>query len=126
VSPGLFIPVAETSGLILSIGAWVLEQACRQLVAWSTDPALAGLQVSVNVSARQFRHPDFTGQVAALLQQSSVDASRLKIELTETMMIEDIEDTVAKMLILKGMGVCFALDDFGTGYSSLSYLKRLP
>ena len=126
VSPGVFIPVAESSGLILSIGYWVLQEACRQLVAWSGDDALSGLQISVNVSARQFRHPDFTGQVAALLGRTGVDASRLKIELTETMMIEDIEDTVAKMLALKELGVCFALDDFGTGYSSLSYLKRLP
>ncbi|MET0963206.1 MAG: EAL domain-containing protein [Noviherbaspirillum sp.] len=126
VPPGLFIPVAEASGLILTIGDWVLEQACRQLIAWSAAPATASLQMAVNVSARQFRHPDFTAQVSALIRQTGVNASRLKIELTETMMIEDIEDTVAKMLLLKGLGVCFALDDFGTGYSSLSYLKRLP
>ena len=126
VPPGLFIPVAEASGLIVSIGNWVLEQACRQLSAWSTDAATERLQMAVNVSARQFRHPDFTTQVSALLRQTGVNASRLKIELTESMMIEDIEDTVAKMLLLKGLGVCFALDDFGTGYSSLSYLKRLP
>ena len=126
VPPGLFIPVAESSGLILEIGAWVLRQACRQLAAWSSDPLLSQLQMSVNVSARQFRDAGFAGQVTDLLGQTGARPSLLKIELTETMLIEDVEDTIAKMRLLRDLGVCFALDDFGTGYSSLSYLKRLP
>jgi diguanylate cyclase (GGDEF)-like protein/PAS domain S-box-containing protein len=126
VPPGLFIPVAESSGLILQIGAWVLREACLQLAEWSGDPVLSQLQISVNVSARQFRDATFAQQVTDLLGQTGIQPSRLKIELTETMMIEDIEDTIAKMRLLRDLGVCFALDDFGTGYSSLSYLKRLP
>jgi len=104
----------------------VLREACLQLAEWSGDPVLAQLQISVNVSARQFRDATFAQQVSDLLGQTGVQPSRLKIELTETMMIEDIEDTIAKMRLLRDLGVCFALDDFGTGYSSLSYLKRLP
>ena len=126
VPPGLFIPVAESSGLILPIGAWVLRQACLQLAQWRGDALLSRLQIAVNVSARQFRDAGFVKQVTDLLGQHGIQPSRLKIELTETMMIEDIEDTIAKMRLLRDLGVCFALDDFGTGYSSLSYLKRLP
>lgn len=126
VSPAEFIPIAEQSGLILNLGQWVLEQACAQLVAWGKDPATSHLTIAVNVSARQFRHPDFCQQTQDTLSASGADPRRLKLELTESLLLTDIEDAVAKMGVLRSQGVGFALDDFGTGYSSLSYLKRLP
>jgi diguanylate cyclase (GGDEF)-like protein/PAS domain S-box-containing protein len=126
VSPADFIPVAEQCGLIIALGQWVLEQACAQLMAWGTDPATAGLTIAVNVSARQFRHPDFCDQTLELLRTSGANPNRLKLELTESLLLTDIEDAVEKMGTLRATGVGFALDDFGTGYSSLSYLKRLP
>ncbi len=126
VSPAEFIPIAEQSGLILPLGQWVLSQACKQLVAWNTSASTRSLSVAVNVSARQFRHPDFTQQLLDLLRLSGANPYRLKLELTESMLLNDIEDVIAKMGELRSIGVNFALDDFGTGYSSLSYLKRLP
>jgi EAL domain-containing protein (putative c-di-GMP-specific phosphodiesterase class I) len=126
VSPAEFIPVAEQSGQIIALGQWVLEQACAQLVEWSKDPATASLTIAVNVSARQFRHPDFCEQTLELLRTSSANPNCLKLELTESLLVTDIEDAVQKMSTLRATGVGFALDDFGTGYSSLSYLKRLP
>ncbi|MDO8932683.1 MAG: EAL domain-containing protein, partial [Rhodocyclaceae bacterium] len=126
VSPDDFIPLAEESGLILPLGHWVLETACRQLVAWTARPHLAHLTMAVNVSARQFRHPDFVEQVLGVLDRLGVDPKKLKIELTESLLVEDVEETIVKMTTLKARGVGFSLDDFGTGYSSLSYLKRLP
>ncbi|MEC5160385.1 MULTISPECIES: EAL domain-containing protein [unclassified Janthinobacterium] len=126
VSPAAFIPLAEETGLILALGQWVLETACAQLVAWSEWPATARLSVAVNVSARQLRHPDFVADVLAVLASSGADPALLKLELTESLLVDDVEVTIAKMVALKGRGVGFSLDDFGTGYSSLSYLKRLP
>jgi diguanylate cyclase (GGDEF)-like protein/PAS domain S-box-containing protein len=126
VSPLDFIPFAEESGLILPLGMWVLETACAQLKSWSTRPEARHLQVAVNVSARQFRHPDFVPQVLALLDRAGVAPHSLKLELTESLLLDNVEDTIVKMTMLKDRGVAFALDDFGTGYSSLSYLKRLP
>ena len=126
VSPAEFIPLAEESGLILPLGHWVLETACAQLVAWAAQPETQRLTVAVNVSARQFRHPDFVNQVMAILDNSGADPTRLKLELTESLLLDDVEDIIAKMTALKARGVGFSLDDFGTGYSSLSYLKRLP
>ena len=126
VSPAEFIPLAEESGLILPLGHWVLETACAQLVAWADQPETARLKLAVNVSARQFRHPDFVDQVLAILDSSGADPQRLKLELTESLLLDDIEDIIDKMTTLKAQGVGFSLDDFGTGYSSLSYLKRLP
>jgi len=126
VSPGEFIPVAEQSGLILPLGQWVLETACAQLVAWNTSAATRKLSVAVNVSARQFRHPEFTAQLLDLLRLSGANPYRLKLELTESMLLNDFDDVIVKMGELRSIGVNFALDDFGTGYSSLSYLKRLP
>jgi EAL domain-containing protein (putative c-di-GMP-specific phosphodiesterase class I) len=126
VSPAEFIPVAEQTGLILDLGQWVLRVACTQLVAWSADPSTEVLTMAVNVSARQFRHPDFCNQILGLLQFSGANPHRLKIELTESLLLSDIEDAVRKMGELRDIGVGFSLDDFGTGYSSLSYLKRLP
>ncbi|MDB5840821.1 MAG: hypothetical protein JWQ23_2773 [Herminiimonas sp.] len=126
VSPAEFIPLAEETGLILPIGQWVLETACAQLTAWGACPATAGLVMAVNVSARQFRDPDFVKQVLAVLRDTGANPSQLKLELTESILVENVEDTIAKMTTLKAEGVGFSLDDFGTGYSSLSYLKRLP
>jgi EAL domain-containing protein (putative c-di-GMP-specific phosphodiesterase class I) len=126
VTPGEFIELAEQTGLILPIGQWVLQTACRQLVVWAAQPATRELTMSVNVSARQFRHPDFVAQVLAVLEASGADAQRLKFELTESMLLGDVEDAIRKMSELRAHGVRFSLDDFGTGYSSLSYLKRLP
>jgi len=126
VPPTEFIPLAEENGLILPMGRWVLETACDQLVAWSGDPATRHLTVAVNISARQFRHPDFAREVLDILQRTGANPRRLKLELTESLLLDDLEDVIAKMSQVKIHGVGFALDDFGTGYSSLSYLKRLP
>ncbi|MEN3363906.1 MAG: hypothetical protein V7606_1180, partial [Burkholderiales bacterium] len=126
VTPCEFIPLAEETGLILSLGQWVLETACAQLSAWSTRPDTNHLTMAVNVSARQFRHPDFMGQVLAVLDRSGADPRKLKLELTESVLLDSVEDTISKMYALKEHGVGFSLDDFGTGYSSLAYLKRLP
>ena len=126
VSPAEFIPAAEETGLILPLGLWVLETACAQLVAWSSRPETADLNLAVNVSARQFRQPDFVTQVVELLDRTGANARKLKLELTESMLVDNMEEIVAKMSALRALGVVIALDDFGIGYSSLSYLKRLP
>lgn len=126
VSPAQFIPLAEETGLILPIGKWVLETACRQLQQWASDPGTRHLQLAVNVSARQFRQTNFAAQVKEMLNQFSVNPALLKLELTESLVLVDVEDTIQKMQALKQLGVQFSMDDFGTGYSSLSYLKRLP
>lgn len=126
VSPMEFIPLAERNGLILPLGRWILHTACQQLVLWAGQVETAGLSLSVNVSAVQFRSSDFTTMVAGVLAQTGARPERLKLELTETMLIEDLEDAIRNITELKAMGVEVALDDFGTGYSSLSYLKRLP
>lgn len=126
VLPAGFIDVAEDSGLIAPIGRWVLETACAQLRAWSGQPHTRHLQLSVNVSARQFRQPDFEPQVRQMLAQAGVPPGQLKIELTESVVLDDVTDTKQKMLALRAHGVEFALDDFGTGYASLTYLKQLP
>ncbi len=126
VPPMQFIPIAEEGGLILTIGAWVLEEACQQLHVWAQHAGTRQLQLAVNVSARQFRQSDFVGQVEAMLQRFAFDPSRLKLELTESVVLVDLNDTIAKMGALKKLGVKLSMDDFGTGYSSLSYLKMLP
>jgi diguanylate cyclase (GGDEF)-like protein/PAS domain S-box-containing protein len=126
VSPTAFIPVAETSGLILPIGRWVLESACAQLADWAHRPALRDVQLAVNISARQFRQPDFVAEVREMIERRGVDPARLKLELTESLVVEDVEQVIRTMTALKELGVAFSLDDFGTGYSSLTYLKRLP
>lgn len=125
-APASFIPVAEDSGLILPLGRWILEEACRQLVAWADHPQTVGLFVAVNVSAYQFRHPDFVQGVLEVLDQSGANPALLELELTESQLVENVEDVIAKMSVLKDRGVRFSLDDFGTGYSSLLILKRLP
>jgi EAL domain-containing protein (putative c-di-GMP-specific phosphodiesterase class I) len=126
VPPNEFIPLAEDTSLILPLGNWVLETACNQLTAWAKDPGTEHLTLAVNVSARQFRQQDFVSYVSDLIQYTGANPRRLKLELTESMLVKDVEDTIAKMVALKAQGIGFSLDDFGTGYSSLSYLKRLP
>jgi len=126
VSPGEFIPVAEQTGLILPLGDWVLKQACIQLALWARQPASASLKLAVNVSTQQCRQPDFVPMVMHVIQSCGIEPGRLKLELTESMLVNDIEDIIAKMTELKAHGVGCSLDDFGTGFSSLSYLRRLP
>jgi EAL domain-containing protein (putative c-di-GMP-specific phosphodiesterase class I) len=126
VSPAEFIPLAEETGLILPLGNWVLETACAQLAVWATQPAVAHLTVAVNVSAHQFRQADFVDRVLVALKNTGANPQRLKLELTESLLVENVQDIIEKMHMLKAKGVGFSLDDFGTGYSSLSYLKRLP
>jgi diguanylate cyclase (GGDEF)-like protein/PAS domain S-box-containing protein len=126
VSPAEFIPLAEETGLILPLGHWVLETACAQLAAWAAEPNTAHLSLAVNVSANQLHQADFVDQVLAVLGKTRANPKRLKLELTESLLVSDVENTIAKMAALKAHGVGFSLDDFGTGYSSLSYLKRLP
>lgn len=124
--PREFIDVAEDTGLIIPLGLWVLETACRQLTAWAADPGRAHLQLSVNVSARQFREDDFVDQVRAVLQRTGADPARLKLELTESLLHDKVIDTIEKMDTLAALGLQFSMDDFGTGYSSLSYMTQLP
>ena len=126
IEPAEFIPVAEDTGLILPLGLWVLEQACGQLAAWAASAETAALSISVNVSARQFRHPEFVDRVIAALARHQVAPRRLNLELTESLLADRMEITLAKMDSIKRLGVTLTLDDFGTGYSSLAYLKRLP
>lgn len=126
VSPAEFIPLAEETDLILPVGRWVLDTACAQLASWAADPERAHLSIAVNVSSRQFHQVDFVDQVLAAIAATNANPQRLKLELTESLLVSNIEDVVTKMYLLKQSGVGFSLDDFGTGYSSLSYLKRLP
>ena len=126
VAPAEFISLAEESGLIQPIGHWVVEQATERLAAWAGDPLTANLVMSVNVSAKQFRQTDFIDHLRATIRRSGANPACLKLEITESLLLADVDDAIAKMLALRGLGVGFVLDDFGTGYSSLSYLKRLP
>ncbi|MGY0196855.1 putative bifunctional diguanylate cyclase/phosphodiesterase [Leptothrix sp. BB-4] len=126
VSPARFIPLAEETGLILPLGAWVLDAACRLISRWSQEPALRELVLSINVSAREFIQPDYVAQVERTLSEHRAAPGRLKIELTESALAHDVERVVDHMRRLKAIGVSFALDDFGTGFSSLAYLQRMP
>ncbi|MCK6414634.1 MAG: EAL domain-containing protein [Giesbergeria sp.] len=126
ISPAEFIPLAEQTGLILPLGQHILQTACEQLVHWAGKKETAHLSMAVNVSARQFRQSGFMAEVLQTLRETGANPRRLKLELTESLLLGDIEDTIERMVQLKREGVGFALDDFGTGYSSLSYLKRLP
>jgi diguanylate cyclase (GGDEF)-like protein/PAS domain S-box-containing protein len=121
-----FIPLAEESGLILTLGYWVMESACAQIKLWQQNPLTRPLVLAINVSAKQFRQANFVAQVQELLDKYQISAKLLKFELTESLLLDNIEDTIATMNRLKSMGLQFSLDDFGTGYSSLQYLKRLP
>lgn len=126
ISPAEFIPLAEESGLILPIGHWVLHSACKQLKAWESGTLTQNLQLAVNVSAKQFRQSDFVEQICKALKDTGADATKLKLELTESLVMHNVADAIAKMERLKLLGVRFSMDDFGTGYSSLNYLKKLP
>jgi len=127
VSPAHFIPVAEESGLILNIGDWVLDEACRQIAVWSAHEKMGNLVLAVNISAQQFKQANFVEQVVSAIRKHGIDPSRLKLELTESVALDDIADVIAKKNLLRQeVGVTLSLDDFGTGFSSLSYLKRLP
>jgi diguanylate cyclase (GGDEF)-like protein len=126
VLPAEFIHVAESSGLILPLGRWVMETACKQLAAWAARPQMSHLTMAINVSARQFRQPGFVEDVLTMLNANGAKAEHLKLELTESVLVDNVEDLIIKMNALKARGIGFSIDDFGTGYSSLSYLKRLP
>lgn len=126
ISPLNFIPLAEETGLILPIGQWVLETACAQLEVWQEHPSTANLTLSVNVSVKQFSQLDFVTQIQAMLSRYNVKPKRLKLELTESLLLESVNNIVTSMVALEAIGVQFSLDDFGTGYSSLQYLKMLP
>ena len=126
VSPGSFIPLAEETGLIMPLGEWVLNTACKQLRHWMARPETAHLTLAVNISARQFHDVNFVESVLAVLERNGADPHKLKLELTESILLKDVGEMIAKMKALMSKGVRFSLDDFGTGYSSLSYLKRLP
>jgi len=126
ISPLQFIPLAEETGLIVQIGLWVLKTSCEQLKSWQNDASTRDMTLAVNVSAKQFRQADFVSQMQRILLESGAKPSQLKLELTESTVLENVEDTISKMHELKLLGVSFSMDDFGTGYSSLQYLKRLP
>jgi EAL domain-containing protein (putative c-di-GMP-specific phosphodiesterase class I) len=126
VSPIEFISFAEESGLILPLGRWILTSACEQLAAWARQPALAAITLAVNISPRQFRDAYFVDEVLAVLKHTGAPPEKLKLEITESLLLDDLDDIVEKMHELRGHGIGFSLDDFGTGYSSLSYLTRLP
>jgi EAL domain-containing protein (putative c-di-GMP-specific phosphodiesterase class I) len=126
IMPNQFIPLMEENGLIVPIGLWVLNAACEQVQAWDVDEDFRKLSLAVNVCAKQFQQPDFVTQVMHAVISHGIRPSSLKLELTESMVLNNIEESIAKMKALKDFGVNFAMDDFGTGYSSLSHLKLLP
>ncbi|MBF5039746.1 EAL domain-containing protein [Methylophilus sp. 13] len=126
IMPGEFIALAESSGQIVALGRWVLQQACALLQQWAFHPQLSQMVLAVNVSPKQYLQSAFVTEVQLLLTEANIAPGRLQLELTESMLIDNVEDIIAKMTALKAAGVSFSLDDFGTGYSSLSYLKRFP
>lgn len=126
IMPGQFIPIAEDSTQILEIGSWVLDQACRQLALWAKSEAMRDLTLAVNVSARQFTQPNFVDQISGTVNLHRINPASLKLELTESLVLHDLKNTVVQMHLLKKLGVKLSMDDFGTGYSSLSYLRQLP
>jgi len=126
LSPNDFIPIAEDTGLILPIGLWVMQSACSQLKTWGENSHTSKLSLAINVSARQFRQSDFVTLVQETILSSGANPNLLKLELTESLVLENIEETIETMNSIKELGVHFSMDDFGTGYSSLSYLTKLP
>ncbi len=126
VSPGEFIPLAEETGLILPLGHWVMTTACQQLAAWRAQPEASHLTIAVNVSAKQFSLPTFVEEVLELVNYFNIDPAKLKLEVTESLMVDNLDEIISKMNTLSDKGLKFSLDDFGTGYSSLQYLRRLP
>ncbi|MGZ3410265.1 MAG: putative bifunctional diguanylate cyclase/phosphodiesterase [Xanthobacteraceae bacterium] len=121
VSPAEFIPLAEESGMIMQIGEWVLREACREAATWANP-----LSIAVNLSPIQFRHGDLVGRVHAVLLETGLAPGRLELEITESVLIEDLNGGLAVLRRFKALGVRIAMDDFGTGYSSLSYLQSFP
>lgn len=126
ISPADFIPLAEETGLIIPLGQWITEHACEILKKWQQEPDKAGMQLSINVSAKQFQQPEFVEQVQHLIEKHRIAPHRLKLELTESLLMDNISGVTNRIKRLKAIGVNFALDDFGTGYSSLSYLMQIP
>jgi diguanylate cyclase (GGDEF)-like protein len=126
LGPGEFIPLAEETGLIYLLGEWIIEAAFTQVAEWAGREETAGISVAVNISARQFRQPEFVKQILSALDRTGANPKRIKLELTESVTVDDVESVVEKMMLLRSHGLSFSLDDFGTGYSSLSYLKKLP
>lgn len=126
IPPLQFIRLDEENGMILPIGKWVLQEACRQILRWSESESTRDLVLAINVSARQFRQADFVSQLTAIIEQAGIDPSRLKLELTESIVLDDVGDSIVKMQALRRLGLSFSMDDFGTGYSSLAYLTQLP
>jgi diguanylate cyclase (GGDEF)-like protein/PAS domain S-box-containing protein len=126
ISPLQFIPLAEETGLIIPLGTWVLVNACKQIKAWEANPLTRDLRLAVNVSVRQFRQADFVAQVVEIITQTGINPALLKMELTESIVLDNVTDTIDKMQALRQIGVSFSMDDFGTGYSSLAYLTQLP
>jgi len=126
IPPLDFIPLAEETGLIIPLGQWVLKKACEQIKAWENNVHTQNLQLAVNVSAKQFYQPDFVTQVLQIIEQTRINPDKLKLELTESLVLDDILDTIEKMRQLQSVGVRFSMDDFGTGHSSLAYLTQLP
>jgi EAL domain-containing protein (putative c-di-GMP-specific phosphodiesterase class I) len=125
VSPAKFIPIAEETGLIVPIGEWVLHTACAQNRTWQKN-GLPPIKMAVNLSARQFKQPNLVEIIAKILKETDLDANYLELELTESLIIENVQQTITVLQQLHDMGIVLSLDDFGTGYSSLSYLKRFP
>jgi EAL domain-containing protein (putative c-di-GMP-specific phosphodiesterase class I) len=127
LGPNTFIPLAESTGLIVPLGRWVLRQACRQAVTWQANlPGAEQLRVSVNLSPRQFQYASLVGDVQEILVETGIDPGQVILEITESLLMQDTDATIATLEQLRGLGVQLAIDDFGTGYSSLSYLKRFP
>lgn len=126
VSPAEFIPLAEDTGLILPIGLWILRQGCKTLVDWAKYPETRELKLAVNISSRQLSQADFVEQVSTILTETGANPALLKLEITESVILDNVEDTINKMHAVRDLGVSFSMDDFGTGYSSLSYLQKLP
>ncbi len=127
IAPSQFIPIAEETGLILPVGRWVLAEACRQAVAWQRqDPTGPPLTMSVNLSARQLQQADIAAEVAMILGETGLAAGQLKLEITESVMMQDAKKTAIHLEALRALGVRLAVDDFGTGYSSMSYLSNFP
>jgi Amt family ammonium transporter len=127
VAPNGFIPIAEETGLIVPIGLWVLREACRQMRAWDSEfPECVGLMLNVNLSARQCLHSTLVGDVARVLAETGLEPQRLKLEITESLILERSDEVIGILTALRGLGVQLGLDDFGMGYSALSYLQRIP
>jgi diguanylate cyclase (GGDEF)-like protein/PAS domain S-box-containing protein len=126
ITPAEFIPLAEDTGLILPIGEWVLKQGCETLVGWANHPQTSALKLALNISSRQLSQVNFVEQIRTILLETGANPTLLKLEITESVILENVEDTIAKMHAIRDLGVSFSMDDFGTGYSSLSYLQKLP